>query len=116
MSLQFILGGSGTGKSTCLYDKVIEKSLAEPDADIILLVPEQYTMLTQRHLAGRHPRHSVLNVDVLSFERLAYRIFEETGTGVGEILDDTGKSMILRRILAQHVGDLHAFGGNVKKR
>ena len=116
MSLQFILGGSGTGKSTCLYDKVIERSLAEPDADIILLVPEQYTMLTQRHLAGQHPRHSVLNVDVLSFERLAYRIFEETGTSVGEILDDTGKSMILRRILAQHGGELHAFGGNVKKR
>ena len=116
MSLQFILGGSGTGKSTCLYDKVIERSLAEPDADIILLVPEQYTMLTQRHLAGQHPKHSVLNVDVLSFERLAYRIFEETGTSFGEILDDTGKSMILRRILAQHGGELHAFGGNVKKR
>ncbi len=116
MSLQFILGGSGTGKSACLYDMVINRSMAEPDADIILLVPEQYTMLTQRHLVRQHPRHSVLNVDVLSFERLAYRIFEETGTDCQEILDDTGKSMILRRILARHGGELHAFGGNVRKR
>ena len=116
MSLQFILGGSGTGKSACLYEMVINRSMAEPDADIILLVPEQYTMLTQRHLVRQHPRHSVLNVDVLSFERLAYRIFEETGTDCREILDDTGKSMILRRILAGHGGELHAFGGNVRKR
>lgn len=116
MSLQLILGGSGTGKSERLYDMVIERSLAQPEADIILLVPEQYTMLTQRHLVQRHPNHSVLNVDVLSFERLAYRIFEETGTARREILDDTGKSMILRRILGQHGGELHAFGGNVKKR
>ena len=116
MSLQLILGGSGTGKSERLYEMVIERSLAQPDADIILLVPEQYTMLTQRHLVQKHPRRSVLNVDVLSFERLAYRIFEETGTSFSAILDDTGKSMILRRILAQHGSELHAFGGNVKKR
>ena len=116
MSLQFILGGSGSGKSACLYDQVISRSLEDPHADIILLVPEQYTMLSQRHLVMQHPRHSVLNVDVLSFERLAYRIFEETGTDSLKILDDTGKSMILRRILSQNKDRLQVYGGNVRKR
>ena len=110
MSLKFIAGGSRTGKSSCLYKMVIDRSLSQPDARLLFIVPEQYTMQTQKKLVSLHPRHAVMNVDVLSFERLAYRVFEETGTKTAQMLDETGKSMIIRKLLARDQDKLHAFG------
>ena len=101
MSLQLILGGSGTGKSTRLYQMIVERSVQFPDEKTLLIVPEQKTMQAQKNIVMHHPRHGVMNVDVLSFERLAYRIFEELGLNQKEILEDTGKSMIIRRILTE---------------
>ena len=76
MSLQFIMGPSGSGKSHYLYQKVTEESLKNPDKNYIVLVPEQFTMQTQKDFVMASPRKGILNVDVLSFNRLAYRIFE----------------------------------------
>lgn len=115
MSLQFILGGSGTGKSERLYQMVIERAMAYPDEKILMIVPEQYTMQTQKHIVEAHPRHGVMNVDILSFERLAWRVFDELGLNQNEIIEDTGKRMIIRRLLAEHREELYAFRGNIKK-
>ena len=81
MSLQLILGNSGSGKSTMLYKEVIEKSIKNPDVNYIVIVPEQFTMSTQRKLVMSHPDNGIMNIDVMSFQRLAYRVFEETGAG-----------------------------------
>ena len=116
MSLQLILGGSGTGKSTRLYQMIVERSVQFPDEKTLLIVPEQKTMQAQKNIVMHHPRHGVMNVDVLSFERLAYRIFEELGLNQKEILEDTGKSMIVRRILTEHEEELSAFRGNIRKK
>jgi len=48
MALQFILGPSGAGKSRYIFDEIIGESLKHPDRQYLLLVPEQYTMETQR--------------------------------------------------------------------
>ena len=45
-------------------------------------MPEQFTMQTQKELVSLHPAGGILNIDILSFQRLAYRIFEETGVEV----------------------------------
>ena len=116
MSLQLILGGSGTGKSTRLYQMIVERSVQFSDEKTLLIVPEQKTMQAQKNIVMHHPRHGVMNVDVLSFERLAYRIFEELGLNQKEILEDTGKSMIIRRILTEHEEELSAFRGNIRKK
>lgn len=116
MSLQFILGGSGTGKSTRMYQMIAEQSLKLPEEKIFLIVPEQNTMQAQKNIVMHHPHHGVMNVDVLSFERLAYRIFEELGMNQKEILEDTGKSMIIRRLLTEHEEELSAFRGNIRKK
>ena len=79
MSLQLILGGSGSGKSQYLYNSVIESSMVNPDENYIVIVPEQYTMETQKRLVLMHPRKGILNIDVVSFQRLAFKVFEELG-------------------------------------
>lgn len=48
-------------------------------------------MQTQKTLVEMHPQKGILNIDVLSFERLAYRIFEEVGGDTRKVLEETGK-------------------------
>ena len=53
MSLQFIFGNSGSGKSQLLYRNLIEESCRHPERNYIVIVPEQFTMQTQRDLVLR---------------------------------------------------------------
>ena len=96
MSLQYIFGGSGAGKSTYLYNSIIKESIKNPLENYIIVVPEQYTMATQKRVVELHPRKGVLNIDVVSFERLAYKVFEEVGAADYPVLDDTGKNLIVQ--------------------
>ena len=115
MSFQFIFGPSGSGKSYQLYQNIIEESRKRPEENFIVLVPEQFTMQTQKDLVMQHPSHCIMNIDVLSFGRLAYRVFEETGGGILPVLDDEGKNLILRKIAADYEDDLLVLKGNMKK-
>ena len=115
MSLQFIMGPSGSGKSHYLYQKVTEEARKHPDKNYFVIVPDQFTMQTQRDLVMANPNKGILNVDVLSFHRLAYRIFEETGAGKQTILNDVGKNFVLRKVAADCEPELKLLGGNLKK-
>ncbi len=115
MALQFCIGASGAGKSERLYGDVIRQSLEEPDTRFFILVPDQFTMQTQKELVLRHPRGGIMNIDVLSFGRLAHRIFEETGGGRKAVLDDTGKSLILRRIVSGCEDRLQVIGSHMRR-
>ncbi|MDF2941418.1 MAG: addB [Herbinix sp.] len=115
MSLQLFLGSAGSGKSYQLYREVIEQSKNEPDTNFLVIVPEQFTLQTQKDIVTMHPEHGVMNVDILSFLRFAYRIFDEVGGNECPVLEDTGKSMVLRKVVAEKRKDLILFGSNVKK-
>ena len=115
MSLQFIFGNSGAGKSYTLFRSVIEDSIRHPDQSYLVIVPEQFTMQTQKELVRLHPDGGILNIDILSFQRLAYRVLEETGTRVGKVLEETGKNLVLRKIAQERKGELKILGGNLKK-
>ena len=79
MSLQFIFGNSGSGKSDFLYDSVLKQAKENKEQQFLIIVPEQFTMQTQRELVERQKQHAIMNVDVLSFARLAYRVFDDLG-------------------------------------
>lgn len=115
MSLHLILGGSGAGKSYALYHKIIKLAMEERNTQFLILVPEQFTMETQKNVVEMHPDHGIVNIDILSFMRLAYGIFEETGNGGRSILEDTGKMMLLRKVLEQKKDQLQVFGTSVRK-
>ena len=115
MSLQFIFGNSGSGKSHCLYQNIIEQSIRYPEKNYLVLVPEQFTMQTQKDLCLMHPRGGIMNIDVLSFGRLAHRVFEEVGQDDRTVLDDEGKNLILRKIAGNYEDELTVLKGNLKK-
>lgn len=115
MSLQFIFGNSGSGKSDYLYTQILEQAAEHPDRNFLILVPEQFTMQTQRELVCRQKNHAIMNVDVLSFARLAYRVFDELGKQDLVILEETGKNLVLRKVAERKKNELSVLGGNMNK-
>ena len=115
MALQLILGNSGAGKSHYIFQKIIEESEACPDRQFLVIVPEQFTMQTQKDLVVRHPNHGTMNIDVVSFQRLAYRVFEELAVKNLKVLDDMGKSMVLRKVAANKRKELILFQGHLNQ-
>lgn len=115
MSLQLFLGSAGSGKSYQLYQRIIEESKADITTDYLVIVPEQFTLQTQKDIVTMHPNHGVMNVDILSFMRFAYRIFDEVGGNELPVLEDTGKSMVLRKVIAEKKKELIFFNSSVNK-
>ncbi len=115
MGLQLLLGGSGFGKSQVMYAQVVRESLAHPEKNYFIVVPEQYTMQVQKKIVQMHPDHCTMTIDVVSFGRLAYRIFAELGMDTLTVLDDIGKGMVVRRIVNRELSKLKVFRGNAGK-
>lgn len=122
MSYRFCLGPSGSGKSSLIHKEIIERAnrfLDHPEcgepARYYVIVPDQFTMQTQRELVEENSRHGIMNIDVLSFSRLSYRIFEEVGGDNRAVLGDTGKSLILRKIAGQIRDQLMVLGSSLSK-
>ena len=115
MSLQFILGNSGFGKTTYIYNKIIKDSMEHPEMRYYCIVPEQFTLQTQRDFVLMHPRKGILNIDVLSFQRLAYHVLDEVGMSGRMILEETGKNIVLRKLAKEHEEELQVLERNLKK-
>ena len=87
MSLRFCFGPSGAGKSHRIYEEIMQRAAEEPGRNFLIIVPDQFTMQTQKDLVMRSDRGGILNIDVLSFGRLSHRILEEVGTKEMPVLD-----------------------------
>lgn len=115
MALQFYFGASGAGKSKQLHRDIIDASLEHPEINYLLIVPDQFTMQTQMDLVVEHPNHAIMNIDVLSFGRLTHRILEEVGAVQMPVLDDTGKSLVLRKVSQKEKDRLTVMGSHLHK-
>lgn len=115
MSLRFYIGASGAGKSTRIYRDVVRLAKENPETDYLVVVPDQFTMQTQMDLVLASEEKGIMKIDVLSFNRLAHRIADEVGDDPRPVLDDTGKSLVLRRIAAQLRQEAPVIGANLRQ-
>ena len=111
MSLRFIVGRAGAGKTRVCLDEVKERILAAPDGPpLIVLVPEQASFQTEYALTSEIGIKGFMRVQVLSFRRLAYRVLLEAGGAARAHIGETGKRMALRRLMEEHRDKLRVFG------
>lgn len=115
MALQIITGGSGSGKSTYVCEQILKEGELHPEKKYFVIVPDQFTMQTQMDFVNKSSCGGIMNIDILSFSRLAHRIFEETGGSRKPVLDDTGKSLILRKIAGTMKDQVPVIGNNLNK-
>ncbi|MBO4750504.1 MAG: exodeoxyribonuclease V subunit gamma [Lachnospiraceae bacterium] len=115
MALRFYFGPSDGALSQKAYREVIARSMEYPETNFLVIVPDQFTMQTQKELATMHPRGGILNIDVLSFGRLSHRVLEEVDCREIPVLDDTGKSLVLQKVQANLKDQLPVLGGFMHK-
>ena len=113
MAVQFIVGRSGTGKSSFCVKAIVE-ALAQPGAEqpLIFLVPEQATYQAERAILSDRRIAGYSRLQVLSFERLGFLLSGKKAAQ--KTLSRVGQEMIIRRILAQNQEKLKVFGASVE--
>ncbi len=114
MALQFVLGHSGTGKTEWIYER-LGKTEATPSRSTILIVPEQSTLQVQGEFLDRLDGRSMMAVEILSFQRLAFRVSDYLGIAGKTLLDDYGQQMLLRHLIDQDKGSYPLLARNCKR-
>lgn len=116
MALQFIFGSSISRKSEEIFREALQEAEKNTEQLWQIVVPEQSTLVVQKQVLELTKNLGLMQVDVVSFNRLAYRVMEEVNQKSQGILDDTGKSMLLRKIAGEVADSLELFGGNLSRR
>lgn len=116
MGLRFIYGRAGTGKSYwCMQE--IKKSLQRDNSiPLVFIVPEQYTLQGEKDLVEAIGSTGIIGAEVMSFRRMAYRVFNEVGGPMGKTIDPSGKAMFLCSIIERMKEDLKVFSKTAHQR
>ncbi len=103
------MGPASSGKTNLICKKIVSASIEHPEERFIVITPEQASFQTQAKIIAMHPAHAALNIDVSSFEHLAYKVFEKLGIKIENILDDTGKALLMRKVINENRSELSIY-------
>jgi len=109
MSIRFIYGRAGTGKSKFCIDEIKDRLDEIAENKLILLVPEQYTFNTENKILKFIGESALLRTEVLSFKKMAHEVFEECGGRVKEIIKESGRNMLIHKVLNENMDSLDYF-------
>ena len=98
--LQLLIGASGSGKSATILSR-LDTLTEQGQQNILWLVPEQHSFENERALLRRLGAKRAAQVQVLSFSRLADRVFSEVGGLAGQQLDDGTRALLMSRAVEQ---------------
>lgn len=111
MSLRFIVGRSGAGKTHQCLSEIGDLLRRDPlGPPLFFLVPEQATFQMEQALLELKGVKGASRARVVSFQRLAYLIFSEVGGITRPRLGEVGKRMLLRTLVHRRRHDLTLFG------
>lgn len=113
MTVNFLIGRSGSGKTTTIWETVSSRLKTEPlGAPIIILVPEQGSFGAERGLLAAGNVKGSIRAQTLSFSRLAYRVKQETGGSASLPISEEGKKMLIYKIVNRRKEELKLFGAS----
>lgn len=113
MTVNFMIGRSGSGKTTRIWETISAQLQQEPmGAPIILLVPEQGSFGAERGLLSAGNVKGSIRAQTLSFSRLAYRVKQETGGSASLPISEEGKKMLIYKIISRRKEELKLFGAS----
>ncbi len=108
MALRIIYGKPGSGKSSYCFSEIA--SLIEKEKKIYVITPEQFSFTAEQKLMDTLRTKAVMNAEVVTLSRMAYRVLNEVGGSNKTSLSKCGKAMLIYSILSQYKADLKFLG------
>ena len=103
--LRFILGRSGTGKTTEIYRQIRER-VANGCERLIVLIPDQISLETEKTVLEQLGAADKQRVNVFGFNKLCRFIYEQTRMPQGVMIDNGTRAVIMSRSLDELDGKL----------
>ncbi|MCI1945043.1 helicase-exonuclease AddAB subunit AddB [Clostridium luticellarii] len=116
MSIRFIYGRSGSGKSHYCLSRIKDEIYSGNNRNLILIVPEQFSFQAEKNLIKTVGERGMLKAQVLSFRRMAEIVLDEVGGGTRKSINDAGRSVLLYKIIEENRDKLKVFGKTAQKR
>lgn len=116
MTVQFVIGRSGSGKTDYCLTEIQNELTNQPiGQDMIYLVPEQMTFQSEYELVHNRGLKGMIRAQVFSFTRLAWKVLQETGGMARPHLTSVGTSMMLRHIIEENKQQLRIYQRSSEK-
>ncbi len=106
--LQFILGKSGSGKTTFIQNRIAEH-IKSGQNNIIILVPDQSSFETEKSFLNLLGAQKTRMLKVFGFSRLCRYVFEKTGNIPQNVIDSGTRSVLMNITLEQLTEKLTLF-------
>lgn len=108
MSFRIVYGRAGTGKSEYCYREIAQK--IKEENKILIITPEQFSFTAEKKLMDAIDTQAVLNAEVVTLSRMAYRVINEIGGKTETNLSKCGKAMLIYSILNNNKKELKFLG------
>jgi ATP-dependent helicase/nuclease subunit B len=115
VKVRLLLGAAGNGKTfRCLEEARQDLATSPEGLPLVLLAPKQTTYQLERQLLAEPSLPGYTRLHILSFERLSRFVLERLGKTVPDMLDEDGRLMVLRGLLAKKRGGLKLFRASAR--
>ena len=104
MGLRFIYGTAGTGKSEFCFNEI--KNNIKNKEKIYIITPEQFSYSAEKKLLEKINTNASVNAEVISFNRIANRVFTEVGGANEVLISKSSKAMLIYSILEKEKKNL----------
>ena len=112
--MKLIYGRAGTGKTEYVFND-IKKKLSEQNVreKIYIITPEQFSFTAEKNLLNTLKNRATTQVEVLSFERMAYKVIKERIGNINQ-LEKSAKSMIVYDAVIKNKNKLNFVGKSLE--
>ena len=108
MGLRIIYGKPGSGKSQFCFSEIAQ--LLKTEKKIYMITPEQFSFTAEKKLMDAINKKAVINAEVLTLSRMAYRVLNETEGASKTHLSKCGKAMLIYSILSHNKKEFKFLG------
>lgn len=116
MGLRFVYGRAGTGKSYRCMQEIKEALREGGRSPLVMIVPEQYTLQAEINLVSTVGSTGIIGAEIMSFRRMAYRVFDDVGGLTRRTIDSAGKAVLLCSIIEDKKDNLSIFSKTARQR
>ncbi len=109
MELKLVTGRAKSGKSNYLYNDALNKLKVNNGDNFLYIVPEQMTYSTELDIINKISEDGLLDMQIISFKKLEYMVFDEVGGLKLQDINDYGKIMLLKQICDKSLDELVVY-------